>query len=67
MLLTTTLDNTPRMHEDKQNCLRRRPTKLHANKAYNSCHYRAECRTRGIQTCIVRKGVDNSHYLGRHC
>jgi transposase len=45
---------------------RRRPTKLHADKAYDQPALRAEVRRRGIAVRIARKGVESSKRLGRH-
>lgn len=45
---------------------RRRPAKLHADKAYDQPALRAEVRRRGIKVRIARKGVDTSKGLGRH-
>jgi transposase len=45
---------------------RRRPGKLHADKAYDQPRLRAEIRRRGIAVRIARKGVETSQRLGRH-
>lgn len=45
---------------------RRRPEKLHADKAYDHKAIRAEVRRRGILVRIARKGVESSQRLGRH-
>ncbi len=45
---------------------RRRPGKLHADKAYDHKAIRAEVRRRGITVRIARKGVESSTRLGRH-
>ena len=45
---------------------RRRPAKLHADKAYDSGPLRAELRQRGITPRIARRGVESSTRLGRH-
>jgi transposase len=45
---------------------RRRPDKLHADKAYDSRQRRADLRRRGITPRIARKGIDSSTKLGRH-
>ena len=45
---------------------RRRPDKLHADKAYDSGKLRQQLRRRGIQARIARRGVDSSERLGRH-
>jgi transposase len=45
---------------------RRRPRKLHADKAYDHRRCRAACRRRRITPRIARRGVDSSERLGRH-
>ncbi|GAA3292501.1 hypothetical protein GCM10020218_067500 [Dactylosporangium vinaceum] len=45
---------------------RRRPEKLHADKAYDQQAIRAEVHRRGIRVRIARKGVESSERLGRH-
>ena len=45
---------------------RRRPDKLHADKAYDSRARRAGLRRRGITPRIARKGIESSTKLGRH-
>lgn len=45
---------------------RRRPDKLHADKAYDSRGCRRALRARGIMPRIARKGVESSERLGRH-
>jgi IS5 family transposase len=45
---------------------RRRPAKLHADKAYDSRRCRAYLRRRGIQCRIARKGIESNERLGRH-
>jgi IS5 family transposase len=45
---------------------RRRPDKLHADKAYDSEELRGWVRERGIGVRIARKGVESSDRLGRH-
>jgi len=45
---------------------RRRPTKLHADKAYASRANRAALRQRHIIPRIARKGVESSERLGRY-
>ena len=44
---------------------RKRPDKLHANKAYASRHNRQALRQRGITPRIARPGIDSSQRLGR--
>lgn len=45
---------------------RRRPTKLHADKAYDSRANRERLRKRGIIPRIARRGIESSERLGRH-
>jgi transposase len=45
---------------------RRRPAKLHADKAYDNRHLRRWLRSRGIAHRIARKGIESSKRLGRH-
>jgi transposase len=45
---------------------RRRPAKLHADKAYDHAHLRVFLRRRGIIPRIARRGIDTSQRLGRH-
>jgi IS5 family transposase len=46
--------------------LRKRPAKLHADKAYDSAEKRRDLRGRGITPRITRRGVDSLERLGRH-
>jgi transposase len=45
---------------------RRRPDKLHADKAYNSAANRAALRRRHIAPRLARKGVESKERLGRY-
>lgn len=45
---------------------RQRPSKLHADKAYDAKRCRRACRQRGIEPRIARRGVESSERLGRH-
>src|SRR5688572_20127010 len=45
---------------------RRRPTKLHADKAYDSSALRRALHARCITPRIARRGIDSSERLGRH-
>jgi transposase len=45
---------------------RRRPGKLHADKAYDQADLRAWVRSRGIAVRIARRGIETSGKLGRH-
>jgi transposase len=45
---------------------RRRPDKLHADKAYDHRRCRRACIKRGIKPRIARRGVETSQKLGQH-
>ena len=45
---------------------RRKPGKLHADKAYDHRELRDWVRDRGIGVRIARKGIESSQHLGRH-
>ena len=45
---------------------RRKPGKLHADKAYDHKELRTWVRTRGITVRIARKGIETSKKLGKH-
>ena len=45
---------------------RKRPARLHADKAYDSAALRRALRARGITPRIARRGIDSSERLGRH-
>jgi IS5 family transposase len=45
---------------------RKRPTKLHTDKAYDSVEKRRALRARGITPRIARRGIESSERLGRH-
>ena len=45
---------------------RKRPAKLHADKAYDSSTRRRACRARGITPRIARRCIDSSQRVGRH-
>jgi transposase len=45
---------------------RKRPRKLHADKAYDAKKCRQALRKRGIKSRIARKGKESSERLGRH-
>jgi IS5 family transposase len=45
---------------------RRRPTKVHADKAYDHRRCRAYLTRRGIKARIARCGIESSTRLGRH-
>jgi transposase len=45
---------------------RRRPAKLHADKAYDQADLRQWVRDQGIKVRIARKGIESNDKLGRH-
>ena len=45
---------------------RKRPAKLHADKAYDSAALRRALRARAITPRIARRGIDSSERLGRY-
>lgn len=45
---------------------RRKPGKLHADKAYDSAELREWVRQRGIAVRIARRGIESSEKLGKH-
>jgi transposase len=45
---------------------RKRPAKLHADKAYDSSALRNALRSRGITPRLARRGIDSSERLGRY-
>ena len=64
--LAATLDAIPGVRSGRRGRPRRRPAKLHADKAYDSKRCRRECRQRSIVPRIARKGIESSQRLGRH-
>ena len=64
--LTATLDAIPPIRSGRRGRPRRRPGKLHADKAYDHRRCRRECRARGIKPRIARRGIESSQKLGRH-
>ena len=45
---------------------RKRPARLHADKAYDAANLRRALRARGVAPRIARRGVESSERLGRH-
>ena len=66
VMMAPTLDAIPPVRNGRRGRPRRRPHKLHADKAYDACARRQECRARGIVPRIARRGIDSSEKLGRH-
>jgi transposase len=65
-MLAPTLDAVPSINGGRPGRPRRRPGKLHADKAYDSHPCRQACRKRGITPRIARRGIEDSKRLGRH-
>ncbi len=65
MMLASTLDAVPGVRCGRGRP-RKRPGKLHADKAYDHRRCRTECRARSIQPRIARRGVETSERLGQH-
>jgi IS5 family transposase len=65
VMLAPTLDAAPGVRRGRGRP-RRRPDKLHADKAYDHRRCRAECRARSVTPRIARRGVDTSERLGCH-
>ena len=64
-MLASTLDAVPGVRHGRGRP-RKRPKKLHADKAYDGRRCRAECRARSVKPRIVRRGVESSQTLGQH-
>lgn len=64
-MLAPTLDAVPPVRHGPGRP-RRRPDKLHADKAYDQRRCCAECRRRSIVPRIARRGVDASKGPGRY-
>jgi transposase len=65
-MLAPTLDAIPAVRSGRRGRPRRRPGKLHADKAFDHHRCRRECRARGITPRIARRGIESSECLGRH-
>ena len=64
--MAPTLDAIPPLRSGRRGSPRRRPDKLHADKAYDAKARRLECRARGIRRRIAWRGIKRSDRLGRH-
>jgi IS5 family transposase len=64
--LALLLDAIPPLRTGRRGRPRRRPRKLHADKAYDYARCREDCRQRGICPRSARRGVESSERLGRH-
>jgi transposase len=65
LMLAAVLDAIPPIRRPRGRP-RRRPAKLHADKAYDYPVSRRTCRRRHIKARIARRGIDSSEKLGRH-
>jgi transposase len=65
LLLEAALDAIPPIRRPRGRP-RRRPDKLHADKAYDYPTCRRACRRRHIKARLARRGIDSSRRLGRH-
>ena len=65
-MLAATLDAVPGVRTNRRGRPRRRPDKLHADKAYDNRRCRRECHARSITPRISRRGIDSSKHLSRH-
>jgi IS5 family transposase len=65
-MLAPTLDAIPPIRSGRRGRPRRRPDKLHADKAHDHQRCRRECRARGIAPRIARRGIESGERLGRH-
>jgi IS5 family transposase len=65
MMLASTLDAVPGVRQGRGRP-RKRPRKLHADKAYDHRRCRSECRARSIAPRIARRSVETSERLGQH-
>jgi transposase len=66
MLLEDLLDGIEPIKGPGRGRPRKRPEKLHADKAYDDKKCARALRKRGIKRRIARKGVESSEKLGRH-
>jgi transposase len=64
-MLAPALDAIPPVRSGRRGRPRRRPAKLHADKAYDHRRCRRECRARGVVPRIARRGVESGQRLGR--
>jgi IS5 family transposase len=65
VLLAAMVDDVPAVRTPTGQ-RRKRPAKLHADKAYDSRANRAELQRRGISSRIARRGMESSKRLGKH-
>ena len=65
-MLAPVLDAVAPLPTGRRGRPRRRPTKLHADKGYDSRRCRDECVRGGVKHRIAQKGVEPTNRLGRH-
>jgi len=65
LMLAPTLDAVPGVRHARGRP-RKRPDKLHADKAHDHRRCRSECRKRRVTPRIARRGLDSRERLGRH-
>ena len=65
-MMLDTIDAIEPIRRRRRGRPRKRPAKLHADKAYDSAPLRAELRQRGITPRIARRGIESSERLGRY-
>jgi transposase len=65
-MLASTLDAVPPIRTGHRCRPRRRPGKLHADKAYDHRRCRQECRARGLTPRFARRGIESSTHLSRY-
>jgi IS5 family transposase len=67
-MLAATLDAIPPVRRRRRpgGRPRQRPDKLYTDKSYDHRFCRADCRRRSIIPRIARRGIEDSHRLGRH-
>ena len=64
-MLEAAVDAIPPIRQSR-GAPRRRPTKLHGDKAYDSRHCRQVLRRRNIIQRLARRGIESSSHLGQH-
>ena len=65
-LLQPLLDAVVPVRSGRPGRPRKRPAKLHADKAYDYAFCRRACRARGIKPRMARRSIDSSQRLGQH-
>jgi IS5 family transposase len=65
-VLEEAVEATSPIRKPRRGRPRKRPNKLHADKAYDFPRCREALRKRGITARIARRGIDSSEKLGRY-